>query len=204
MAALETNAYLINIIASIFLATAQVIYIVRLIRRKVTPSVITWLGWAVLVAVSFVSQISDYGWNWVLMGHLFSGLGCTMIFVFSFFFKQYVIHPKDWYYLWLGMVCIVLYVLTKDPWLTTLFSILVDAILGLPTILKAIKNPITEKNLGWNLAMGCWGLTILTGINKDPIFLLFPIYCFLFNVLMSYLTTNRRILLKGGGITQLR
>lgn len=192
------NSYFLNVLASIFLASSQIIYIVQLIRKKITPSVITWLGWTLLVGISFVSQLNQYGWNWVLLGHLFSGMGCTLIFLFSFFSGHYIIQKRDWYYLCLGIGCIVLYLATKNPWLTTIFSILADAILGIPTILKALKNPLTEKNLGWNLAIGCWSLTIITGLNKDSIFLIFPIYCLLFNILMSYLTNNKRIrILKG-------
>lgn len=191
-------SYYLNVVASLFLATAQIIYIVQLVRKKITPSVITWMGWTLLVGVSFVSQLEQYGWDWVLLGHLFSGLGCALIFLFSFFTKQYIIHRKDWHYLTLGTICIALYLITKDPWLTTIYSVLADAILGMPTITKAIKNPITERNLGWNLAIGCWVLTIITGINKDPIFLIFPVYCLLFNGFMSYLTSKPRIrILKG-------
>lgn len=186
-----SNAW--NITGGAFLATAQLIYIIQIIRKKITPSIITWLGWALLVGVSFIAQITQYGWNTVLIGHMFSGLGCGMIFLVSLLSKHYSINSKDWYYLLLGIICMVLYVATRDPWLTTIFSILADAILGMPTILKAIKDPITEKNLGWNLALACWTLTIITGIKQDPIFLIFPIYCLIFNGIMTYLTLNKRI-----------
>ncbi len=186
-------SYLLNILAGVFLASAQSIYIIQVVRKKITPSAITWLGWSLLVGIAFVSQILHYGWDTVLFGHLFSAIGCTFIFLFSFLSKNYVIDKKDWKFLWLGIACIMLYIISKDSLLTTIFAVLADAILGVPTIIKAIKNPLSEKNLGWNLAIGCWILTVFTGLYKDPIFIIFPAYCLAFNLLMSYLTRNRRI-----------
>lgn len=184
--------FVINLIAGFFLALAQVIYITQVVKKQITPSLFTWLGWSILVGVALISQLNKYGWSWALTGHLFSAVGCFFIFISAILSHNFSLLRKDWIYLYLGLGCVVFYLLFTDPWLTTIFAILADAILGIPTILKAIKEPKTEKSLGWNIALVCWTLTLITCIDKNTIFTLFPAYCFAFNAIMSYLTRKSR------------
>jgi len=190
---LEDYSFLLNILAGIFLGAAQMIYILQVIQKSVKPSVITWSGWSILVGVALLSQIIEFGWNWTLVGHLFSALGCTFIALFSIGSKNYSIQKNDWYYLLLGFCCIILYLISSDALLTTIFAILADLILGFPTFIKAIKFPKTEKSKGWNIAIISWILTILTCYQKEFIYFLFPFYCLLFNIFMSYFTNDKRI-----------
>ena len=189
----EEYIFIVNLIAGLFLASAQSIYIVQIIKKQITPSLLTWMGWSILVTVALISQIVEYGWNWTLMGHLFSALGCTAIFIVSFVSKNFVILSKDWRYMYLGLGCIVLYLVFSDPWSTTIFAVLADGLLGMPTIIKAFHDPKTEKSVGWNIALGCWSLTLITCAGNHVIFILFPAYCFLFNAVMTYLTREKRI-----------
>lgn len=190
---LANYSFLLNIFAGLFLASAQLIYIVQVVKKQVTPSVITWSGWSFLVGIALVSQWIEFGWEWTLVGHLFSALGCTFIALFALLSKNYTIYKKDWVYLLLGVSCILLYVISSNALLTTLFAILADLILGFPTFIKAIKNPVTEKSKGWNIAIISWTLTILTCYQKELIYFLFPFYCLLFNMFMSYFTSDKRI-----------
>lgn len=190
---LANYSFLLNIFAGLFLSSAQLIYIVQVVKKQVTPSVITWSGWSFLVGIALVSQWIEFGWEWTLVGHLFSALGCTFIALFALLSKNYTIYKKDWVYLLLGVSCILLYVISSNALLTTLFAILADFILGIPTFIKAIKNPVTEKSKGWNIAIISWTLTILTCYQKELIYFLFPFYCLLFNMFMSYFTSGRRI-----------
>lgn len=190
---LANYSFLINIFAGLFLASAQLVYIVQVVKKQVKPSVITWSGWSFLVGIALVSQCIEFGWEWALVGHLFSALGCTFIALFAFLSNNYTIYKKDWVYLTLGISCILLYVISSNALLTTLFAILADFILGIPTFVKAIKHPSTEKSKGWNIAIISWVLTILTCYQKELIYFLFPFYCLLFNLFMSYFTNAGRI-----------
>lgn len=189
--------FLLNIIAGLILASAQTIYIAQVIKRVITPSLLTWMGWSILVGVSLISQIIELGWHWTLIGHLFSTLGCIFIFLFSLFSRNFIIQSRDWKYLVLGIICILLYLLYSDPWTTTIFAILADVILGIPTIIKAYRNPKTERTIGWNIALISWTLTLITCFGQNVLFLLFPAYCFLFNITMSTLTHQNRLEVNG-------
>jgi len=187
--------FAINIVAGVFLAIAQSIYLIQVLKKQITPSILTWLGWSILVSVALVSQIIEYGWDWTLTGHLFAAFGCTFIFLSAFLTKNFVMHSQDWKFLYLGLVCVALYIIFSDPWLTTVFAILADLVLGIPTLIKGIKSPKTEKTIGWNIALVCWTLTLITCLDNNIIFFLFPLYCFLFNVTMSYLTRAKRVIM---------
>jgi hypothetical protein len=190
---LREYSFALNIIAGLFLAAAQSIYIVQILKKQITPSLLTWLGWSILVGLALFSQLIEYGWDWALIGHLFSAFGCTFIFFSAFFTKNFVILSKDWHFLYMGLGCVILYISHSDPWSTSIFAIIADALLGMPTLIKAIKSPKTEKSIAWNIALGCWALTLITCINNNLIFFIFPAYCFLFNGSMSYLTRGKRI-----------
>lgn len=197
---MQDYSFLLNILAGALLVTGQSVYIFQVWKKQIKPSLFTWLGWSVLVGVALFSQVMEWGWNWTLTGHIMSAVGCTVIFISTLLSRHFVVLPKDAYYLTLGVLCILLYVLSSNPWFTTIFAILADAILGLPTIVKAIKFPLSEKSKGWNIALLCWTLTLISCIGKDPIYLIFPAYCFLFNGSMIFLTRKQRVNLMRNGI----
>ena len=193
---MESYLFLLNIAAGLILMIAQFIYIRQVYRKEITPSLFTWFGWAVLVGVSLVAQFIHFGWTWILVGHTFSALGCLSIFLVALFSKNYQIGRRDSFYLTAGFACIFLYLIYQDPWSTTIFAIAADLLLGIPTLIKGVHQPKTEKSIGWNIALFCWGFTLITSYDKSVLLILFPLYCFLFNATMTVLTTKKRVLRK--------
>ena len=126
-----------SILAAIFIVTAQVIFVRDIFRRKIKPSVLSWIGWALLMGTSMVSQIYSMGWAWSLTGIVFSTIACLFIFVTSLSLNQYLIKKTDWKFLALGFICVIIYYLSKDPWLTTCFAIGADLAVGIPTLVHA-------------------------------------------------------------------
>jgi hypothetical protein len=180
--------FLFNGIAGLLIIVAQLTYIIQVVRRSVVPSLLSWLGWALLMGTSLFSQTVEIGWSWTLLPLLISTSGCFLIFIYSLAIKNFNLSNYDWPFLVLGVVCILLYFVFSDPWLTTIFAIFADFILGIPTIIKAIKYPITEKSRAWIFALMSWAITLMSSTDEPLIYLLFPIYLFLFNGLMFVLT----------------
>lgn len=185
--------FTLNLIAGIVLFSAQVIYIRQVFRKEVRPSILTWVGWSLLAGISLMSQIIEFGWNWTLMGHSFSVFGCVVICISSVAFKSYFLNRLDWIYLAAGVLCVFLYLACRDAWLTTLFAITADFFIGLPTILKAVKHPETEKSIGWLMGVIAWSFTLSTCFNKNAIYCLLPVYSLLFNGTISVLSSGHRI-----------
>ncbi|MBS1663850.1 MAG: hypothetical protein JST68_22585 [Bacteroidetes bacterium] len=183
----------IGIIAGIMIGSAQIFYLGNTLRRKITPSILSWLGWAFLMGTSVVSQVVSKGWQWSLTSILCSTAGCVIIVLGAVFVRNFSLLARDWIFLILGLGCLGLYYLSKDAWVTTIFAILADGVLGIPTIVKAWKEPASERSVAWILGAGSSVLALSICFGHDMLYALFPIYLVLFNGGMAWLTWVRKV-----------
>lgn len=177
-----------GVAAGLVIGSAQVIYLINTLHRKIRPSVLSWLGWAFLMMTSVVSQVWSKGWQWSLTSVTCSAFGCLTIAAVAFFSGNFSLVRKDWSFLVLGLLCLCIYVLSSDPWATTLFAIGADALLGIPTIGKAWREPALERSPAWVLGVISSALALIICIGHDWIYVLFPAYLLLFNGAMAWLT----------------
>ena len=70
---------IVGFAAALIVITGQVIYILNCLQRKITPSVLTWFGWAVLMCITLISQIIHGGWQWSMTAIAFSTVGCLVV-----------------------------------------------------------------------------------------------------------------------------
>ncbi|HEV9035390.1 MAG TPA: hypothetical protein VGQ51_02170 [Puia sp.] len=63
---------IIGVVAAIVIGMAQLTYLIDTIRKKIKPSVLSWLGWALLMGTSVASQVATKGWQWSQASVLFS------------------------------------------------------------------------------------------------------------------------------------
>jgi hypothetical protein len=180
-----------GVTAGLVIGTAQLIYLTNTIQRKIKPSVLSWLGWAFLMGTSVVSQVIGKGWQWSQTSVLCSAFGCLAIASVAFFSGNFSLLRKDWSFLVLGILCLCIYLLSSDPWATTIFAIAADALLGIPTIGKAWRDPASEKTPAWVLGVISSTLALVICIGHDWIYVLFPAYLLLFYGTMAWLTQVR-------------
>ena len=178
-------------IAAGFIITGQVIFVLDIFKRKIKQSALSWIGWVLLMGTSLVAQMFAKGWEWNLTGLAFSTLGCFIIFIISISLNQFIIKSSDWIFMFLGFLCVLIYFQSKDPWLTTIFAILADLAVGIPTLVHAYKEPQTQKSIAWKLGFVSWIFSLILCIGHDWLYALFPIYLFLFNCAMILLTEKR-------------
>jgi hypothetical protein len=185
---IERNEVMLATLAGISLVISQLLYIINTFNRKVRPSILSWIGWAILTGTSFVSQYMITGWEWNFTGLLLSTMGCIVVSGVAITTKNFSIQKKDWLFVFLGFLCMAIYIISKNVWATTVFAILADFLLGLPTIIKANNDPSSEKSPAWILGLASWSFSLIICQKHDVLFSLFPVYLFLFNVIMVYLT----------------
>lgn len=183
---------IISFVAGGFIAAAQIMLVVDVFRKRFTPSLLSWLGWGILMGTGLISQVLEQGWEWSQTGLLFSTIGCMVIFSTAWANKNYLMVRADWKYLWLGLICLVIYFISQDAWITTIFAILADFIVGIPTLLHAYRNPISQKSKAWMLGFISWTFSLLLCIGHSWLYALFPIYLFLYNGAMVVLTAKKR------------
>ncbi len=176
------------------LLASQVVYITNTAKKKIEPNVLSWVGWSMLMAASMLSQIVEEGWDVRHLGVCLSSLGCFLVVVTALLKRNFVLERNDWWFLALGMACFVVYLSTKDPILTTTFAILADFVLGVPTIKKAIYFPAKERSWAWRIGTISWGVHLLLGWQTGWLPMIFPVYLFVWSVMMVLLTRKSRVL----------
>src|ERR1700722_1193503 len=127
---------ILGVLGALVISTGQVIYVANCLRRKITPSVLSWFGWACLMGTSLFSQIVHKGWQWSMTGIASSTVGCMVIAVAAWLSGNFSFRRVDLAFLAAGLGCVGIYLVSGDPWVTTVFAIIADALLGIPTIVK--------------------------------------------------------------------
>lgn len=181
---------LFGVVAAVLLIMAMLVYIKSLLKHEVTPRPLSWIGWFLLMGISIFSQIMEKGFQLGQVTTIISIFGCLVIFFLSL--RNGVIEKNDKGCLFFGLGCAVVYLITRDAWITTGFGIVADTLIAIPTIRNALKNPNSEKSIAWIL--GCVGyvITIPNCFGLNIVYLLFPVYLLCFNGLMVYLTYARK------------
>ena len=182
----------IGVLSGILIFISQAVYIQNTWVGKIRPNLLTWFGWSLLMGTSLFSQIWTEGWEWSQTSLALSTFGCVAIGLSALFSKSYAYLKSDWYYIILGLLCFVLYFATKDPWLTTIFAIAADFIMGFPTLKKAIQDPASERAHGWTLGVLSWTFSLVICVGHSWLYVLFPLYLFIWNLGMVYLTRFKK------------
>jgi hypothetical protein len=180
----------IGVAAGVLISVSQLSYIVHTLQKKITPSVLSWFGWGCLMGTSLVSQVIGKGWQWSLASILCSSVGCMVIVVFALLKKNYAFHRQDLWFAGIGFLCVLIYLGSDSAWITTVFAILADAALAIPTFRKAWHDPASERSYAWILAGLSATFSLLICWHHDIIYALFPAYLFVFNGTMIWLTRS--------------
>ncbi len=138
------------------------------------------------------SQIINDGWDWSQTGILFSTFGCLFIAVFSVCLNNFSLIKSDWWFLFLGFLCMGVYFVSKDSLLTTVFAITADFLLGIPTLIKAFKFPYLEKSKAWVFGSLSSILALSICFGDPIVYWLFPTYLLFYNLTMVVFS-NRKV-----------
>ena len=93
----------IGYLTSLLIFFGQLTYFKDVWQKKIAPSVLTWFGWALLMATLIVVQVLSTGWDWSLMSITSCTFGCIAIGIVSLVKKSYQLLAQDWLFLGLGL-----------------------------------------------------------------------------------------------------
>ncbi len=167
-------------------------YIIATLKGETKPNRMTWGLLTMFTGIAFFAAL-DGGAGWAT-----AGVGAGLFNVVLIFAASYV-NPKAYWKTekrdyWFGLIALVgllLWLITDNPNLAIVFSIVADVSAALPTFIKAYKKPNSENGRSfvvWTVAQG----SILLIID-DWTFAAyaFPIYLVMFNGALAYLTVIR-------------
>lgn len=151
------------IVASLFALVGNIPYLRDVIKGKVRPHPYTWFIWTIVSCVVFFGQLAK-GAGIGAIPTAVSEVFTLVIFLLSlkYGFKN---PPKiDKYFLFIAILGLIPWILTKDPTISVIIVVSIDLIAFVPTLRKTYLHPKSEtpllygtNTLRHSLALGALG-----------------------------------------------
>lgn len=171
---------LFGLLSGILPTLAAFPYVRDILKSKTKPHRTSFLIWAVLGVIAFITQLAK-GATWSLLLPAGDTLAVLLIFILSFKHGIGGFSKTDKGALLLAGLGLILWYITKEPLTALLITIFVDAIGTFITFKKTIQEPHTETFSSWLLAC-LGGLFAALAVGRISFSLLvYPVYIFLAN-----------------------
>lgn len=121
-------------------------YVVDVFKKKVQPHAYTWFVWSLVSAIIFFGQLAK-GAGIGALPTFASEIFTLVIFLLSLRYGFKKITLVDTFFLFLALIGIGLWILTKDPTISVIIAVCIDLVAFVPTILKTWTYPRTETPL---------------------------------------------------------
>lgn len=169
-------------------------YLRATIRGQAKPNPLTWLLWAITPLVALAAGLAR-GENDNLLVTLALAISPMLVFVAAM-----KTNPKLLKFDRLNISClvltflgIILWLISNNPILALVFSILADFVSAMPTIIKTIKHPETEYAPTYFMSAIAMLLTLMTTQKWTFINAGFVLYVMLINMGLSFRITQYKI-----------
>jgi len=166
-------------------------YLYETIVGKNQPNRITWLLWGIFPMVIFVAQRAQgvEGLSWT---SFVAGFTPLLIVAASFFNKlaYWKSEPRDYYLMAAAVAGIVLWAVTDNPNLAILFALLADMLAGIPTLIKAYRQPESESWIAYVISSFGFGISLLSVQTYDFENTGFVAYVFVINGVLAALAAR--------------
>ena len=186
-----------GVLSAIFTFAGLVPYFLEIHKRKIYPHNLSWLGWAFITLIGGAAMLaSGGGWSVVIL--FANTLSCLFVVGYSIYKKVGVWSTTkyDYVFFGLGILGIILWQTFNLPLIAIICTVLADLLFGIPTIIKAYKNPRSETYLTW-LACSISGLLSLFAVRSFTVSeFLYPLYLFVFDTtifLIVVILRNKKI-----------
>ena len=132
---------------------AALVYIRSMFKGQTKPNRVTWFMWSVAPFIATAAALSD-GVGLAIVPVFMSGFCPFLVFAASFLSKKayWKLSTFDYICGILSALALVFWYLTSNPNVAIIFAIVSDALAGVPTIIKALRNPETES--AWPFIVG--------------------------------------------------
>jgi hypothetical protein len=180
------SAGTLGIIAGIIGFLAFVPYILDTLSHKTKPNKATWIIWAVLGLIIAASYWSAGARDtaWTPIGY---AIGILAVAALSLKYGEEGWTALDKACLIGAGVGLAVWAITSEPVFAFFLTTAIDAIGGIPTILKAYKKPETESRAAWAMFLIANSLNLLAISEWSLVIALYPVYVFVLSLTMNIL-----------------
>jgi hypothetical protein len=171
-------------------------YVRLTLLGKVQPNRLSWLLLSIVPMIAFFAALSEGVGKQALLSFIV-GFNPLMIFLASFVNKKayWKLDKFDYYCGFFAILAIVVWALSGSGILAIIFSIIADLSAGLPIFKKAFTHPLSEAYVVFLFGIVNSLLVLLTIDTWSFATYAFPLYIFIFNVLLvSVIILRRKVL----------
>lgn len=144
-------------------ALGSLSYFWAVLRGQTKPNKVTWFLWMLFPLIAGFAQL-DQGVGWAALTTFSAAFVSFIVLVAAFFNKKayWKLGTLDWICGVLALIGCVLWQVSDSPTTALIFAVLADFLAGIPTIVKAFRNPETESPWTFLLGVVNYGLCLLT------------------------------------------
>ncbi len=181
----------IAIIAALLAFVGNVPYLRDAFRQKIQPHPYTWLVWTIVTGVTFFGQIAKgAGVGAIPTG---TSLMFTLaIFLFSLRYGFAHVNRTDTYFLIAALLGLIPWWLTKDPTISVVIVVTIDAIAFIPTLRKTWQRPETENIWLYSMNVARHGLALFSLQAYNVATTLHSISMIILNSLMTWFIARKK------------
>jgi len=168
---------LFGILSSLFVFIGGIPYLRDIHNRKVSPQVLSWVGWGFISTLGAIVILSVES-TWVVAILFANALLCFVIAGYAVIRKVGAMSTGmyDYILFGFGILGLIFWLILDLPVVALFCSILADFSFGLPTIIKTYKDPSSETPFVWVSAV-ISGILSLFAVQHYVFYeLLYPVY----------------------------
>ena len=150
------------------------------LKGKTKPNRVSWFLWMVIPMIAFFAQINE-GVGLSSLMTFMVGFGPFLVLMASLMNKKayWRISTLDWYCGILSVLAVMLWLITGTGLVAIALSIVADLLAGVPTLIKAYREPESEHHSVFRNGALSAIITMLTIQNWAFAAYAFPLYIFL-------------------------
>lgn len=177
------------IIGAVIASGGGLYYLYETIKGTAQPNRVTWLLWGILPMITFIAQRVQgvEGLSWP---SFVAGFTPFLVVAASFLNKKayWKTQPLDYALMGSAIIGIILWIVTKEPNVAILFTILADLLASMPTIIKSFRRPETESWIAYAISTLGFGIAVLSIHSFNFQDSAFVIYLFGVQAILTMLT----------------
>ena len=177
------------IIGAVIASWGGLYYLYETIKGTAQPNRVTWLLWGILPMITFIAQRVQgvEGLSWP---SFVAGFTPFLVVAASFLNKKayWKTQPLDYALMGSAIIGIILWIVTKEPNVAILFTILADLLASMPTIIKSFRRPETESWIAYAISTLGFGIAVLSIHSFNFQDSAFVIYLFGVQAILTMLT----------------
>ena len=142
-----TYSEFIILFTSLITFIGGIFYIIDTLKWKTKPNRVTWWIWALSPMIATVAMYFSNWLTWNILPVFIAWFVPLLVFIASFVNPKsfWELHTLDYICLILSLLALILWLITKNPSIAIIFSVLSDFFAALPSVIKMYKYPETES-----------------------------------------------------------